>query len=71
MIKTEIEVRESGITIEIIKEICKKLNANIYIKNILNNERIVEKCTSNARKNFIFYNTKFEHVDEYFNEKLP
>ena len=37
----------------------------------MNNDRIVEKCIQNARKNFVFYNTKFEHVDHYFNEKIP
>jgi len=44
LIKTEAQVRDSGVTLDLIKQICKHLSVNVFIKNLLNNDRIVEKC---------------------------
>lgn len=68
---TELEIRQTGVDEQKIREIANKLVVNVSIKNIMNNDRLVVKCVKNARKDFLFYNTKFEHVDHYFNSKTP
>ena len=37
-------MRDGGVTLDLIKQICKHLSVNVFIKNLLNNDRIVEKC---------------------------
>lgn len=44
LIKLELTARENGVSIELIKEVCQRLSVNVFIKNLLNNDRIVEKC---------------------------
>lgn len=44
LIKTEAQVRDEGVTLDLIKQVCKHLSVNIFIKNLLNNDRIIEKC---------------------------